>query len=251
MTDLSEREKLIARIRALLAKTEEAGCSEGEAMAAAAKAAELMDRYDLHEAAMLEDAAESFEWQAIPMVAQWHAAVYEEMANAIGRFTGTVAAVKDIRGKRKRTIEFWGKRGDVEFARWLCSSLGSFVLRGLQSDEVRHWVGKGRQPSVRERTRYRRGYMLMAAGRIAQRLDAITAERVKAAPTGNLPAIISKEAAARAALSEAGTVLDPPNKSRSIEIDASAVARGIARGNAATFNRPIQNGTGASAGLPS
>lgn len=44
---LVDREKLRARLRALLAKTTDAGCSEAEAIAAAEKAAELMRDYAL------------------------------------------------------------------------------------------------------------------------------------------------------------------------------------------------------------
>ena len=40
-------EKLKARIQALRAKTIANGCTEGEALTAAAKVAELLDRYDL------------------------------------------------------------------------------------------------------------------------------------------------------------------------------------------------------------
>jgi hypothetical protein len=45
--DGSELDKVIQRIRALRAKTVDQGCTEEEAMAAAAKVAELLDRYDL------------------------------------------------------------------------------------------------------------------------------------------------------------------------------------------------------------
>lgn len=44
-----DREKLRARVRALLAKTVENGCTEKEAVAAAAKAAELMREYTVSE----------------------------------------------------------------------------------------------------------------------------------------------------------------------------------------------------------
>lgn len=43
----AELDAVIARIRALQAKTQEAGCTEAEAMAAAEKAAELLRRYDI------------------------------------------------------------------------------------------------------------------------------------------------------------------------------------------------------------
>ena len=44
---MNERSKIAARIRALLAKTVENGCTEAEALSAAAKVAELLDRHDL------------------------------------------------------------------------------------------------------------------------------------------------------------------------------------------------------------
>ena len=44
---MTDREKICARIRALLAKTVENGCTEDEALAAARKAAEMLARYNL------------------------------------------------------------------------------------------------------------------------------------------------------------------------------------------------------------
>ena len=44
---MTEREKIAARIRALLAKTVANGCTEDEAVAAAAKAAEMLARYNM------------------------------------------------------------------------------------------------------------------------------------------------------------------------------------------------------------
>src|SRR5665213_2744386 len=45
--DNTPLKSIAARVRALLAKTTDAGCSESEALAAAAKARELMDKYQL------------------------------------------------------------------------------------------------------------------------------------------------------------------------------------------------------------
>ena len=47
MTDPAALDKLKLRIQALRAKTMDNGCTEAEAMMAAAKVAELLDRYDL------------------------------------------------------------------------------------------------------------------------------------------------------------------------------------------------------------
>jgi hypothetical protein len=46
-SDAARRAKIIERVRALLAMTTKNGCTEAEAMTAAAKAAELMEEYDL------------------------------------------------------------------------------------------------------------------------------------------------------------------------------------------------------------
>ena len=45
--DTPDLERVIARIRALQAKTQQAGCTEAEAMAAASKAEELLRKYDI------------------------------------------------------------------------------------------------------------------------------------------------------------------------------------------------------------
>ena len=46
-SDLSTVDKLKTRIQGLRAKTTDNGCTEAEALLAAAKVAELLDRYDL------------------------------------------------------------------------------------------------------------------------------------------------------------------------------------------------------------
>ena len=46
-SDLAALDKLKTRIQALRAKTIDNGCTEDEALSAAAKVAELLDRYDL------------------------------------------------------------------------------------------------------------------------------------------------------------------------------------------------------------
>jgi Protein of unknown function (DUF2786). len=46
-SDLAALDKLKLRIQALRAKTIDNGCTEDEALSAAAKVAELLDRYDL------------------------------------------------------------------------------------------------------------------------------------------------------------------------------------------------------------
>ena len=247
MTDQTARERMLAKIRALLAKTQDAGCTEDEAMAAAAKASELMERYDLHEYDVQEIQAEPFEWQDIPMRAQWELDIYEQIGASIARFTGTVVLAKRVPGSKGRYISYWGKRGDAEFAYWLCSSIGSFVLRGLESDELHHQFG--RRVTQAQRSCYRRGYLLAAGSRISEKLNAMTeARRAAAVSGGNTLVVLEKVREARNALAAAG-IRTQARKARSVTIDQAGTQHGRARGDAATINRPLQGGAGAPAGL--
>ena len=47
---IDSRKKMLERVRAIVAKTIDNGCTESEAMAALAKAQELMAAYDISEA---------------------------------------------------------------------------------------------------------------------------------------------------------------------------------------------------------
>jgi hypothetical protein len=64
-SNLAELDKLKARIQALRAKTINNGCTEDEALFAASKVAELLDRYDLSltDVEMLEASCERLEYE--------------------------------------------------------------------------------------------------------------------------------------------------------------------------------------------
>lgn len=111
-------QSIAAKIQALLARTTQSGCTEAEALAAANKAKELLDKYqlDVGELGLREEGVTTREWPSDPTGAT------VGLGNAIAKFTGTRA----VRPKQS-AVAFIGIRSDVDFAEWLCVSLETFV----------------------------------------------------------------------------------------------------------------------------
>jgi hypothetical protein len=112
---MTEREKIAARIRALLQKTVENGCTEDEAIAAAAKAAEMLERYNL--------SVDEVEMRASPFARH-----NETHDDAVGQRLWKVAsAIADLTGARywvgragmAPEITFFGFEHEVEVAKYL------------------------------------------------------------------------------------------------------------------------------------
>jgi hypothetical protein len=114
--DLTALDKLKTRIQGLRAKTTENGCTEGEALSAAAKVAELLDRHDLSLSDIeLRDAPcdrreyETNRKKRIPL---------DDCVGAIARFCDCrVWREKNPAGEARYV--FFGHRPDVEVAHYL------------------------------------------------------------------------------------------------------------------------------------
>lgn len=113
---MTERERIAARIRALLAKTVENGCTEDEAVAAAAKAAEMLERYNL--------TLDEVEMRASPFGR--HAELHDDPvgerlwkpASAIAKLTGATFWTSRP-GVFPVEINFFGFQHEVDVARYL------------------------------------------------------------------------------------------------------------------------------------
>lgn len=113
---MTDREKIAARIRALLAKTVENGCTEDEAIAAAAKAAELLALYDLDldEVQMRATPFESYTERYEDVVGErlW------KVAGAVSKLTGAAWWQSSV-GVWPIEIHFFGFAHEVDVARYL------------------------------------------------------------------------------------------------------------------------------------
>jgi len=119
MINDADKKAMAFKIKALLAKTTEAGCSEAEAMMAAHKAKELLDKYqiDLSELDLREEGTSE------ASVAR--NIIATELQKQVGRY----CEVKSWQSPAEGKLKFLGLQSDVFFAEWLLLALTSFVQR--------------------------------------------------------------------------------------------------------------------------
>jgi hypothetical protein len=120
------RKKMLDKVRAILAKTMDNGCTEEEATAALAKARELMATYEIDEKE-LNQAEKAATFKTAP------SDPYEIKRNLcvnVGKFT-SCKAFRD----RENVINFAGKQSDILFATWLLDTLQRFVMRALRQHQ--------------------------------------------------------------------------------------------------------------------
>jgi len=123
-SNLAALDKLKTRIQALRAKTIDNGCTEDEALSAAAKVAELLDRYDLsltdveiRESSCEQRTFETFRKKRIPL---------DDCIGAIAHFCDCrVWREKNMIGEARYV--FFGLRADIEVAHYLTELIDGAV----------------------------------------------------------------------------------------------------------------------------
>ncbi|MGX1101425.1 DUF7168 domain-containing protein [Amorphus sp. MBR-141] len=143
---MHDKAKISARIRALLAKTTENGCTEDEAIAAAAKAADMLERYNL-----TLDEVQVRESSFRRHRETYNDAVGERLwkvASAIADLTGC-RYWKSARGANLDTIDFFGFDHEVEVAKYLLEICRNAMLRSQRQLNQRYAL-------LRERARRRK-----------------------------------------------------------------------------------------------
>ncbi len=126
--NLAELDKLKSRIQALRAKTIDNGCTEDEALSAAAKVAEMLDRYDLSltDIDIREAPCERREYET-----------YRKKRIPLDDCIGAVAVFCDCRVWREKNqagqsrYVFFGLRSDIEVAHYLAELIDASVRSEL------------------------------------------------------------------------------------------------------------------------
>jgi len=122
--------KIAARIRALLDKTEAHGCTEGEAISAAEKAAEMMERYGLTEEQVRARAEQADSFRESKTTYTTADRVLDRIgvvAVAISRLTNT----RFWWDREPNATVFFGFEGDVEIATYLLA-----IVKRAMTDET-------------------------------------------------------------------------------------------------------------------
>src|SRR6267154_2736762 len=164
--NLAALDKLRKRIQALRAKTIDNGCTEDEALSAAAKVAELLDRYDLsltdveiHEAPCERRVFETYRKKRIPL---------DDCIGAIANFCDCRVWREKNEAGESRYV-FFGLRSDIEVAHYLTELLDS---------AVRSELGRYKTTSDYRRFRHKERHLANASfalGMVASIADKLTA----------------------------------------------------------------------------
>ena len=164
-------DKLKIRIQALRAKTIDNGCTEDEALSAAAKVAELLDRYDLS----LTD----IELRAAPCERRTYE-TYRKKRIPLDDCIGAIAHFCDCRVWREKNAAgessyvFFGLRPDIEVAHYLTELIDAAVRAELGRFKTSADYGRLRH---QERYLANASFTLGMVASIAQKLMAMKASR--------------------------------------------------------------------------
>jgi hypothetical protein len=184
---------IIEKIRALLAKTVDAGCTEAEAMMAAAKAAAMMDKYELNPEAVTagQDKATTEHYKRTDHT---HPVTYA--ARGVGLFTGTkiyrdtratVETVSDLFGNTASTTQpgkwmrILGLAHEVEIAGYLLdicvNALSCSAAKALVAENEKRT--RGREPILvgGERAKWVNSFQIGMAARMGETLTEMARER--------------------------------------------------------------------------
>jgi hypothetical protein len=194
--DLAALDKLKTRIQGLRAKTTDNGCTEGEALLAAAKVAQLLDRYDLSLTDVeIRDAPcerrdyETHRKKRIPL---------DDCIGAIANFCDCrVWREKNPAGEARYV--FFGLRSDIEVAQYLTELIDTAV----RSELGRYKTTAGyRRFRHQERHMANASFTLGMVASIAAKLTAMKAGRDQVNNGGGRDLVVLKAAVVDAELSK-------------------------------------------------
>jgi hypothetical protein len=227
-----DRDGLIEKIRALMGKTVDRGCTEQEALAALDRARALMDAYEVGEDELRLTKEEKAILRSEPPGSRDPHRIKSSVAVAVAKFCDCEV------WKGADGLVFCGLPTDVRFATWLLDTLAAFV----QAELARHLMGcvapKG------ERRFVINGFVGGCCKRISDRLNALRTQSAAAATSNGRELVAIKSTAVADKMKELNMSLVCRRSGRRID-DASYEA-GLSAGDRASFGRPV---TGANATL--
>lgn len=173
-------EKTLARIRGLREKTTDRGCTEDEAMAAAEKVAELMDRYGI------ETTEESLRGQTCESAGfdtgRKKSGAIDNCLLAIGRFCGCRAWMDTAEDGTRRNV-FFGLPADVAGASYLYERVEAAFE--TETDAFKSSEAYFAHPDSGSRRSAVHSFQLGLASGISRKLDSLLSKRDAAKePTG-------------------------------------------------------------------
>jgi Protein of unknown function (DUF2786) len=235
MKTTKTKQRVAEIVQALLQKTTENGATEAEAMAAAAKARELMDRHqiDLGEVGMAKEGVHKV---SIKRGHYKTLAVKDRLAHFVSEFCDCRVWLT----KSSDEMHFFGLRSDADFAGWLIQSLQQFVGTGAQLFILN-------QPHMEARPRWEaeKAFVLGAIDKINTRLAELTRERRATMAKGDGKSlVVVKGALVASEFAKLDLTLRRGGTLAATAKNAGAYGAGKAAGDKASFGRPVNGGKG-------
>jgi hypothetical protein len=228
-------EKMRDKIKALLSKTTENGCTEEEELAALAKARALMDAYEISDEDLKLTKEESAILREEPPGTQDPHGIKFDLSYAVAKFTDC-QVWKNHKSKGGGLV-FCGLTANARFASWLLDHLTNFVKAELAN----HLMGNVSAGMPR-----RRAINGFVAG-ITQSITARLLDLCKPAPaaTANSRAlVVVKQQLIKSRMDELGIHLRNCGGSERQQ-DTSSRDAGRSAGDRASFGRPVSGRAGA------
>ncbi|MCZ7862800.1 DUF2786 domain-containing protein [Agrobacterium salinitolerans] len=222
---LSNLEKTKKRIRALLMKTVENGATEGEALSASEKAAELMAEWDLGIADLGDEAKTEFRFGQVDIDPAMEDAIWR-VAHAIGELCHCKAWIANL-GK---SIRFFGDTLDCEIAEYLMT----ICERAVQT-EARKAVAEYALFRENIRTRKRLGFIDGLSKKLAVRVMELSWKRRRSTGSDLVPAKMARN---EEELKARGEIFTSSKVHQSI-VDPEAWLQGAARAEDVGLNRGV------------
>ena len=226
---MTDREKIAARIRALLQKTVENGCTEDEAIAAAAKAAEMLERYNL--------SVDEVEMRASPFTT--HTEAHDDLAAE--RFWKVAAAISELThthywtsraGVRPIEISFFGFEHEVLCAQYLQAICNRSMWQ--ESDKLQRQIAL-LAPHVRRRRTA--AFLDGMSDRLARRIRNLITPR----PAGTGLVVLHDQLVA-AAMAEHGHKVES-SRARGSRTHEAEYLDDVAAANAVSLNSALSGAT--------
>lgn len=226
--------KIIETIKALLRKTIENGCTENEALAAAEKARELIDKHEVGESDLHEKQEEAVQTVWTCDGKRMHEVQFSSLS--IGRYCEVRAYTAREKGSGNRTLNFIGIEHDTLLAYFLVD-----LFRNCMDSQWRAYQKSGQTPAGVHGKTIRKNFMVSMARRLNERLDVMTLARTAAQENyDGRQLVVSKNALIAKKINELGLRLQKTtNRSRG---NAEAARAGQAAGDRVNITTGINKG---------
>jgi hypothetical protein len=228
------RQKLINKVKALFAKTEEkSGCTVEEKLTALAKARAMQDTYEItdeelqlsrEEKAILHDESEADARDTHKI--KW------QLSNSVARYCN----VRIYRDSSKAGLSFIGFKSDIDFAKWLLDHLSDFV-----HDALFEFLLDCLAPDGKERKQEIRGFVIGCTERINVRMRALCDQSKTARTTNGKELVVIQDKAIKDFMKAEGICLGSSSSGGGGFSDGARAA-GRSAGDRASFGRPVSGG---------